>query len=336
MRTINFYAVSMSVSIMLLGCSGTDTVGGADAAVPGAIEDGGDGTGLDDPRRKLFTDARTPSGDVFTGNFPDVRPAADGKVISPITATSCEAAQDISLASSHTDIMINTKGSIDSYDVPCAPNGVDGVLSFFLMQRELVYADTFGANWDTALYFTNACGDTLPELPGTFACSNDACGTTQSQATAVLDYGRHYLVVSGIKGATGTATVHFQHVPIGEGPVRTLPAGEGNVMGTTSGNGQVNSCDGAAGDDSYWWNSCPNYAGGSLSATTCNGAAFDTILNFQSAGTSLMVCADDDRFCGQRSTLNTTVPAGAGIHVMTIDGPTSRSVGKYRITYARP
>jgi hypothetical protein len=202
----------------------------------------------------------------------------------------------------------------------------------------VVYADTFGASWNTVLYFSNTCGVSPPTPDvGTVVCSEDACGTTQSQAVAVLGYGRHYLVVSGSHGESGAATVHFEHMQVGNGDLTLLPAGMGTRMGTTAGTGIVSSCEAAGPENSYWWRTCPDYAGGAFQASTCHGATFDTILSVQiprnGGGIS---CADDDLACGVQSTISATVPAGAGIQALTIDSSTPSNAGAYSITYTRP
>jgi hypothetical protein len=237
----------------------------------------------------------------------------------------------------HTDVLVTTTGAAHAFDLPCATNGGDVVLTFTLTQRELVYADTFGATWNTVLYFSNTCGPSAPSADvGTVACSDDACGSPQSQAVAVLGYGRHYLIVSGVNGASGAATVHFQHAPIGNGPLTLLPAGSGTRSGTTSGSGFANDCEAAGPDNSYWWRTCPDYAGGAFSASTCNGAMFDTVLSLQIPRTDIASCGDDDPKCGIQSTLGTPVPAGAGINVLTVDSNTGSNAGDYTITYTRP
>src|SRR5262249_13196624 len=158
--------------------------------------------------------------------------------------------------------------------LPCGTNTADTVLSFTLTQRELVYADTFGSAINTILYFSDlACGNATPPPQGAgyVACNDDACGGQQSQVVAMLGAGKHYLVVSGA-GATGTVTVHFQRITVGNGSVETLAAGMNTLMGTTSGTGVRNNCEAAGPDNSYWWMTCPSYAGGAFSASTCNNA----------------------------------------------------------------
>src|SRR3569623_1218825 len=224
-------------------------------------------------------------------------------------------------------------------NLPCATSSRVVVLSFDLFETELVYAATLGASWNTVLSFADACDGTFTTLPadGTSACSDDACGTSQSQAVAVLGYGRHYLYVGGPGGAQGVATLHFQHAAVGSGPLAMLPPGTGTAYGTTQGRGAVNLCQASGAEDSFWWKTCPVYTGGMLSASTCNaGTRFDTVLSLQIPATSVVTCADDDPSCGVIFKLAAAIPAGAGLYVLTLDGTAGRDQGPYTLTFTRP
>jgi hypothetical protein len=256
----------------------------------------------------------------------------------PLSGGTCDKPIEFSALGSRAEVTVSTAGAGHTVDFGCAPNSSEVVLTFTLTQRELVYADTFGATFDTALFLDGACGTVPPAggVLGAITCSNDACGGQQSQVVAVLGYGRHYLLLSGVGGASGTATVHLQHVPVGNGPLQLLDAGMAVKTGTTSGQGMRNTCEAAGPDNSYWWLTCPNYAGGMLSATTCGGATFDTILSLQIPRGDISQCADDDPACGTQSTISVNVPAGAGINVLTIDSSTASNNGAYSMTVKRP
>ena len=237
------------------------------------------------------------------------------------------------------DVTVDTAtGRTHDMDLPCAQNSTTVVLSFILTEPQLVYADTFGAGWNTVLFFADSCDASAPAQggPGTSVCSDDACGTNESQAVAVLGYGQHYLIVSGASGARGTATVHFQHAQIGNGPLTLLPAGTGTTSGTTSGVGAINQCQASAPENSYWWATCPSFAGGAFRASTCGGATFDTLLSLNVPRSGISVCADDDPSCGVQSTVNLNLAAGAGIQVLTVDGNTGSASGAYTLSYIRP
>jgi hypothetical protein len=167
-------------------------------------------------------------------------------------------------------------------------------------------------------------------------CSDDACGTVQSQAFATLDYGYHYLIVSGVNGESGTVTVHFQHAPIGNGPLVALPKGAGTVAGTTGGFDASRTCDTAGPKNSYWWTNCPGDVGGSFHASTCNGADWDTNLILQIPRLDSLSCNDDDMTCGMQSTIDTQLPVGSGMFVVSVAGTLLNTFGDYVLTFTRP
>jgi hypothetical protein len=243
----------------------------------------------------------------------------------------------------HFDIPFSTTGGSHHFDIPCAQGGNDIVFWFPVMGRELIYADTFGSGWNTVLSLSPACpvkpmSGTPPE--GMVFCNDDACGGQQSQIVTVLTSGMYYLVVSGANGESGEGTLHFQHAEVGNGPLVMIPAGAATYEGVTGSEpvGSVDQCESPAPDNSYWWLTCPDYAGGALTASTCEGTSFDTVLNLQVPRTGLSMCNDDDESCGvkSRSSLKSTVPAGAGINVVTVDGSIRASSGAYRLVLTRP
>ena len=169
-------------------------------------------------------------------------------------------------------------------------------------------------------------------------CSDDACGTSQSQIVALLDPGSYFIIVSGANGESGEVTLHFQHAQIGNGPLAALPAGTGSLTGTTSGKGKmVDVCEAPGPENSYWWLSCPDYAGGGFAASTCTGTSFDTMLALQIPRTNAITCVDNTEPCGTRSSMSTTIPPGAGLNLMSVAGGGSIfALGSYQVTYTRP
>ncbi len=261
----------------------------------------------------------------------DVARVGNGTCASPI---------DISLGLNHADIVVKTGQATHLVDFPCASNGADVVLRFEVTTEtpQLVYADTFGAAWNTALLFSDSCDTSVPP-PGNddlAACNDDACGASQSQALAMLNLGFHYLIVSGVNDESGDVTVHFQHALLGTGPFAALAPGPGSVQGTTSGVDFAGQCQAVGPKNSYWWSSCPDYTGGPLLASTCGGADWDTVLSLQIPRTDDVECNDDDPACGILSTLSTNVPPGAGIQVLAVGGSVGASMGDYTLTYNLP
>ncbi len=198
------------------------------------------------------------------------------------------------------------------------------------MQREIVYVDTFGSGFDTQVGITSACG-TAP------TCNDDSCATTQSQTVATLNAGTHYVVVD-TNGATGGAiALHLQHIPVSGNAVGTLPAGMSTALtgntATSVGN-SPGSCN-FANDLWYYWLTCPAGAMGVLNAQTC-GSPYNSSLGLRNGtggggGCQSGGCpaSSDDAL------LNSNVSAGAGIHVLTVDGDMG-STGMYTLNVNRP
>lgn len=263
---------------------------------------------------------------------------ADGKLDSP-RANGCDNPVVIPMDSPHVDLALTTTGAAHNSDIPCAQGGSDVVLSFTLLQDELVYADTFGATWNTLLFFSADCPvahGTGVVSGATAACNDDACNTTQSQAWALLRTGVYFLILSGVNGESGDVTLHFQHAAAGDGPVTTLAKGTDAVGGTTDGVGPTDVCEAPGPSSTYWWLTCPDYLGGAFAASTCTGTTFDTVLSLQIPRTDSVSCIDDTDPCGTRSSMSATLPPGAGLNMLTVGGATPSAGGVYLLTYTRP
>jgi hypothetical protein len=311
------------------GSSFNDGGSGGGAEVGGTPGSGGAATGGSSP------DGSAGGGTGFGGSgFTDAGPA-DAFVVptGPMAADKCTAATPIPMTAPRLDLIVNTGGAAHDVASPCGSGDADAFFSFTLDKRSVVYADTFGASWNTVVYFTATCaGEALAE--NTAACSDDACGTPQSQAMAVLAPGKYILGVSGPAGQAGTATVHFEHAPVGRGPATLLASGTAMVTGMLTGTGSLFECDAAGADNSYYWATCQGAAGGAFKAATCDATTFDTVLSLNIPRTAASICADDG--CKFQSLLTTVLPAGAGLHVLTVDGSTPVNNGPYTLTVERP
>ena len=249
----------------------------------------------------------------------------------------CSDAIAIDMNNSHTALAVNPTNSHADLAAPCGTAGVPDVFfSFTLTRRQLIYADTFGSSASTALYFASSCNVALTSATtaGDAVCSAGACGTSQSQVVALLDPGTYYLLLA----TQGTATIHFQHAEVGSGNVAQLPQGTTTQTGTTSGVGTLYACDAGGPENTYWWSTCPADQGGAFTASTCNGSSittdFDTMLSLQMPGSDAVLCDDDS--CSFQSTIGTTVPAGAGLHAISVDGFSSSKLGSYSLAVTRP
>jgi hypothetical protein len=137
-----------------------------------------------------------------------------------------------------------------------------------------VSLDTFQspATTDTVIgVYTGGCGSTA-------MCNDDACATQRSQWTGVLDPDTYYVSVETV-GET-TFNLQFQHLPVA-GVGTPLAVGAFTLTGTTV--GATNSPDtcGDGPDRWYYWTTCPSDANGALTAWTCGGASYDTVLQLR-------------------------------------------------------
>lgn len=240
------------------------------------------------------------------------------------------------------DIAATTLGANHELDPPCLSGaGADVFYEFDVSKSVFVYADTFGASWSTVLYLlTNDCTPlAAPTTTGDAVCNGAACGTSQSQIVALLAAGRYRLGLTGAAGAAGAATIHFQWALAGSGSAAPLPAGATVQTGTTvggSGNMQGISaqCLAAGPENAYWWTSCPNDPGGAFSASTCGGATWETVLALQLPATTPYTCSLDS--CSLQSAISSTIPAGAGLRVLAVDGEGGTDKGAYSMMVSRP
>jgi hypothetical protein len=272
---------------------------------------------------------------------------ADAKVYPDAAAPSndhCASATMLSLngSSREVDVMATTLGATHDVGAPCASDqGADVFYSFVLSLPAFVYADTFGASWNTLLYFlaSDCTPITTSTTPGDAACNDDACATTQSQAVALLAPGTYILGLTGTGGDRGAATIHFQWVIAGSGTATQLPQGNSTQMGTTVGSsGNIaaitNQCIAAGPENTYWWTNCPNDPGGTLTASTCGGATWETVLEAEIPISDPYTCSVDS--CNLETTLAATVPSGAGERVLCVDGQGATDKGAYTLTVSRP
>jgi hypothetical protein len=269
--------------------------------------------------------------------------AADGPIVSIDVALprpgTCANPIPIPLRAMHTDMQATNVGAEHLVDIPCAENGADVVFSVSVEDLEIVYADTFGASWDTILLFSETCppdGNAGDVTSGLDSCNDDACGTAQSQAMALVGYGTHYLILSGGHGETGAATIHFDRTVVGGGMLLPMEAGTGSISGVTAGQSLSDLCEAGGPEDTYWWTTCPDFAGGSFFASTCGGTSYDTVLALQVPRSGVVACNDDDNMCGRQSTVTMALPPGAGLQSLLIDGHVGTSAGAYTLAYTRP
>ena len=266
--------------------------------------------------------------------------AGDGGQADVQLPNSCSAPVSIPWdgTSQHTQITVDTTNETQDFQLSCGAGGRDLVLMFRLSAaKNLVYADTFGATWNTILQFADECPPVASTTPqaGLSPCNDDACGSTQSQAMAILPSGFHYLIISGANNEAGPVTIHLQRADISENGFKDLPTGTNIITGSNTGAGSTVLCQGAGPESFYGWISCPDYLGGELTASTCNRAAFDVVMSLQVPRADIATCANGDA-CGMQESISGKIPPGAGINLLGVDGDTPRDFGNFTMSYTRP
>jgi hypothetical protein len=256
----------------------------------------------------------------------------------------CTSATALSLGAPGTVTTVtgNTTSALHDMDGSCGStaSSPDVFYRFTLTRREIVYADAFGSDYDTVLFFSRDCGAT--QTAG-YACNDDACGTVQSQITQVLDPGTYYLAVSGWNGRAGNFTVRLQHLPASRDVFTLIQGNNRTVSGNTSGspNNVTSDCGGTGPDQTYYFTTCPSYGGGDFTARTCDLASWDTVLHTAQGNSTTTSCNDDN--CGytwlvipkKQSNVSGRFSAGAGIRALYMDGYDG-AAGSYSINYSIP
>jgi len=238
----------------------------------------------------------------------------------------------VDLSTAHDDNFAASTPTLDCGDM----GGRDVFYQFTLPAEEVVYWDTFGSTFDSVVrIFSGAC----TSLGATQACSDDACSTTRSQGAADLLAGTYCLVLDQFSSSTtaGAATLRFRR---GGRRGIALPSTSGTVTGTTTGgaNLSVAGCEPNTNqpDVGYFFTTCSGAH--TVSANTCTGTAFDTILSIRSgaASTTDVDCSDDVTGCGNnlQSRITGAAISGANVHWIIVDGFGQTGNGNYSLTYS--
>lgn len=261
----------------------------------------------------------------------------------------------INLAMPSQTLMADTTAARNNTTACACTNGNDVFYTFTITQPEIIYADTFGATWDTSLFIQDAAGANVTATPGFVTCNDDHAAAgfcnvgasgLQSQIVARLNPGMYFLVLSGC--GAGTAGIHFQHAPAGNGTsTRIAPdATTRTAMSTTAGTGTATgACCSTGADNSLFWVTCPNTAAASLNANTCNTAtgvttaAYNVSLSQNTPARGAVVCNDDiTGVCGNGSSVVAAIPATtattANINTIVVDGCAASGAATVNFTLA--
>ena len=276
----------------------------------------------------------------------------DGATMVVPASSDCTSPTVVSLSASHIDLVttFDTDAGAATIAPSCAAGAVSAEVFYQLRfsEKVYVYADTFGSSLDTVLFLlspatsANCTPITTSTTPGDAVCSDNACGTMQSQMVAVLNPGNYVLGV-GVEGsASGTLTTHLQYAAAPSGAETALPQGSSMQKGQTIGStgniqNQSPSCVAAGPENGYWWVNCPGDPGGMLTASTCGGGTtWESVLATEIPGNPAggYACAVDS--CLPGTSLGATIAAGAGFRALIIDGETVGASGSYTMNVTRP
>lgn len=239
----------------------------------------------------------------------------------------------VDLSAAHDDNWAASTATLDCGD----QGGRDVFYQFTLPAEEVVYFDTFGANFDTVVrVFAGACGS----LGAVKACADDACSTTRSQGALDLLAGTYCLVVDQYGATTTAGSVSLSFKRGGRSGV-ALPAMSGNISGTTTGknNYTIAGCEAnsAQPDVGHFFLTCPNRTY-SVAASTCSGTAFDSILYLRtgSASTGDVACSDDVSGCGNnlQAYFTGATVGGPNLNWLIVDGFGQTGNGNYTLSYS--
>jgi hypothetical protein len=239
----------------------------------------------------------------------------------------------VDLVAAHDDNWAASTATLDCGD----QGGRDAFYQFTLPAEEVVYFDSFSSNFDTVVrVFAGAC----TSIGATQACADDACATTRSQGAIDLAAGTYCLVIDQFSSTTaaGAASLTFRR---GGRAGIGLSAASGTVSGTTTGKPSLSiaSCEANSGqpEAAYFFLSCPGAH--SVSASTCSGTAFDTVVYMRSgtATSGDFACSDDASGCGAsgfQSKITGASVSGANVNWIIVDGFGQTGNGNYALTYS--
>jgi hypothetical protein len=202
-----------------------------------------------------------------------------------------------------------------------------------IIARSIVYVDTFTSTTNTVVGFrTTTAG------PST-SCNDNSCAGMQSQTAIIANVGPLYIEVGNAMGGTGAFNLRYTIQLAGGGdaaqitPTTMVQTLDGTTAGGT--NGVAQSCGSmtSAPEDAFYFFTCPADPARAFHASSC-GSSYDTLIETRSVGVPV-ACNDDAGLeCGLGSSATANIPAGAGLHVVYMDGFSSGSTGAYRMQYS--
>jgi hypothetical protein len=272
----------------------------------------------------LFSTTASPQASIFKSSFEfsELIPVNDAPA----------GALDLSVGGTFVVDVVAANNDQDYVGVSCgSTGGRDVFYELTLPEEEVVYFDTFGSNFDTTLrVFAGTCDS----LGAWQACYDDQCSVNQSQGARSLAAGTYCLVADQYSGAEPNGSLVLQVTRGGRtGSALTTSPIIGNSCSGT--NATTPSCSTSTAEDrGYFFTMCPSQVK-SLSANTCTGTAFDSVLYVRRPGGADMACNDDSFACGSlssQSSFSSAIVVGPGLFWLTVDGYQSQC-GAFSLSY---
>lgn len=303
-----------------------------DQTAPDAAEDG------------PTSPACVPSGPEICGDGID-QDCADGDAPCPANDHPGEATDVTAGGTWRVDLMQQTDDLASLAAAGCnADGGRDAFYQVTLTAPEVYAFNTFGSGFDTSLrvFAGMPCGAVSNTMvPST--CSDDACGTGESQLGVRLPAGTTCIMLDQNHDATvGKAVLQ---VILGGRAGDPVPLGTAQLHGDTCTATDLNNspdCDEkSAKDIAYWFLACPGTTT-TIDANTCGAMAetnYDTLLAIRQAGGREITCDDDDdngaggQTCtgtSDGSVIKGQTVRGPGLFWLVVDG-FENECGKYRV-----
>lgn len=254
----------------------------------------------------------------------------------------------------------------------CAANGPNVWYSVTLPTAGVLWVDTAGSDYDTAVFVTDDTGDAVISTGSTSEnagfCNDDCCGgegdfgSLESCGGGALNAGTYFISVGGyIASSVGDFTLHVQFLPDTGFLYRSRLDGVGTttntvLVGMSEANGTCSSSLPVSGEDMRWFASCGT-ATETFSTCAEDGGSytrrigennFDPIMYVHSGQTGMEVSCNDDGGAGLncRGTDGDSANFGArlgditvprGINAVFVDSRGSAGSGmRYSMSYDVP
>ncbi len=214
--------------------------------------------------------------------------------------------------------------------------GRDVFYKFTLPAAEVVYFETFGSNFDSVVrIYAGACTATGARQ----TCADDACSDRQTQGAVQLAAGSYCLVVDQYSSLQTLGASVLTFVRGGRTGTAITPI-TGSVTGNTTAltnQSPTSTCQPNAGgpDQGYYFMTCPAVSK-IISADTCTGTTFDSILSLRkgNASSTSVACADDGGCTGAlQSNLPDITVNTSGLYWFIVDGYNTQG-GPFTLNYS--